>query len=76
MYFSDLQKVSEILCSKKLKNFANFPTHVCFLAYQVVKIAEDVNAEESRADGEDVKVKLMVWQHAGVPKILFSKFLD
>ena len=34
---------------------------------QVVEVAEDVDAEEGRADSEDVKVELVVWQDAGVP---------
>ena len=28
---------------------------------QVVEVAEDVDAEEGRADSEDVKVELVVW---------------
>ena len=65
------QKKSKLV----LKNNAFFqfgkPQKSCvnsvFDSHQVVKIAEDVNAEKSRADGEDVKVKLMVGQDAGVP---------
>ena len=74
------QKKSKLVWKKNAVFQFGKPQKSCvnsvFDSHQVVKIAEDVNAEESRADGEDVKVKLMVWQHAGVPKILFSKFLD
>ena len=38
-----------------------------FESHQVVEIAEYVNAKKGGADGENVKVKLMVRQDAGVP---------
>ena len=51
------------MCKKPWRNIWFLPPH------QVVKIAEDVNAEKSGADSKNVKVKLMVWQDAGVPVI-------
>ena len=37
------------------------------LVYQVVEVAEDVGAEQGRADGEDVEVELVVGKNTHVP---------
>ena len=37
--------------------------------YQVIQIAENVDAEQSRADGQDVEVKLVVGKNAHVPEV-------
>ena len=34
--------------------------------HQVVEVAENVDAEEGGADGQDVEVELVVWQNTGV----------
>ena len=37
--------------------------------YQVIQIAENVDAEQSRADGQDVEVKLVVGKNAHVSEV-------
>ena len=42
------------------------------LVYQVVEVAEDVGAEQGRADGEDVEVELVVGKNTHVPVLYIT----